>query len=325
MSQLAFLVRDPLERAGWLLIAAMVCAVLAWWPFAPFAIAPMPLLTPLLGCALLVGLAWFYTAIRPDAKIATALAHVAQMGVFTAFGSALSYLTAANTLPLWDAALHAADLRLGLDWRAYLAFVNDRPALGAVFTLAYMSLIPQMIVLIVVLSLSGQLRAVRVMMLSAMITGLVTVLVSGLMPAMAMFVHLDLTPADFPNLDPAAAFVHQADMNALRAGTFAVLDIGKAEGIVTFPSYHAALGVVLLAAAWANRWLRWPFLVLNVLLIAATPIDGGHYFVDVIAGGGVAALVFFVVSRWGATGRNSLARQTTVIPALSRDHAPSPR
>jgi membrane-associated phospholipid phosphatase len=309
------LFEDPLERAGWILITAIFAVVCLWWPFAPFSIAVGPFILPVATCVVLLGLAWFYRFRRPDPKISTALTHVAQMTAFTCFGAAFSYLVAANTLPLWDSAFYAADLRLGLDWRAYLAFVNEWPWLGFVFTLAYVSLIPQMIVLIIALSLSGDLRGVRVMMLSALITGLVTVILSGLMPAMAMFVHLGLTPADFPNLNPAAAFVHYADLSALRNGTFEVLDVSKVEGIVTFPSYHAALGVILLAAAWRNRWLRWPFAILNLVLIAATPIDGGHYFVDVFAGGGFAALVFWAIHRWAAQADRADVRQGS--PALA--------
>jgi membrane-associated phospholipid phosphatase len=36
--------------------------------------------------------------------------------------------------------------------------------------------------------------------------------------------------------------------------------------------------------------LRWVFVVLNTAMLAATPIDGSHYFVDVLAGIALAAL-----------------------------------
>jgi membrane-associated phospholipid phosphatase len=293
----AFLVSNPVDRLSWLLIAGTIAVVLAWLPFAPFSLAVSGIVGPAAGTLGLLAGAWIYTMKRPDAGLAAALVHAAQMAAFTAFGSILSYLIAAQGLPFWDAALHRADLALGLDWRAYLGFVNDRPLLGLVYTAAYQSLIPQMLVLILVLSLSGRLRDVRVMMCAAILTGLATVIGSGLMPAMAMFVHLGLTPADFPNLQPAAAFVHVADMTALRSGAMTVLDISTAEGIVTFPSYHAALGLILLIAGWSHPWLRWPFFVVNVLLIAATPIDGGHYFVDVACGLALAALAVAVASR----------------------------
>ena len=62
------------------------------------------------------------------------------------------------------------------------------------------------------------------------------------------------------------------------------------EGIITFPSLHAALAVIVIAALWPIAILRWVFLALNTAMLAATPIDGSHYFVDVLAGIALAAL-----------------------------------
>jgi hypothetical protein len=284
-----FLWQDRSERFAWSVILAMIAGVALAAPFAPFSLAIQPVAMSLLVAACCLGLAWFYAVPRPDPRLRCAIVHVTQMTLFTAFGSIISYMAASGALPFWDEALLRADKALGLDWMAYLAFVDARPLLGQAFGLAYMSLIPQMLALIIILSMTGRLAAVRTMMLAAILTGLTTVLLSGLMPAMAMYVHMGLTPADFPNLDPAAGFVHVPDMLALRSGAMTVLDIGKVEGIVTFPSYHAALGLILLVAGWSLPWLRWPFAVVNLLLIAATPIHGGHYFIDVAAGLALAA------------------------------------
>ena len=86
-------------------------------------------------------------------------------------------------------------------------------------------------------------------------------------------------------------------MQALGSGAAVVLDLAKEEGIISFPSYHAALALLLLLGAWHNAWLRWPFLAINVAMIVATPIDGGHYFVDVIAGLAIAAVSQVVARR----------------------------
>ena len=56
------------------------------------------------------------------------------------------------------------------------------------------------------------------------------------------------------------------------------------------PSFHAALGVLLIWAVWPERALRWISVVLNVTMIAATPFLGAHYLVDVIAGLCIASI-----------------------------------
>jgi membrane-associated phospholipid phosphatase len=59
---------------------------------------------------------------------------------------------------------------------------------------------------------------------------------------------------------------------------------------------------------WTLRGLRWVGLVVNALLIAGTPINGGHYFVDVFAGAVVA-----VVAIWGA--RRATAARYSAQPS----------
>lgn len=280
---------DRSNGAAWGMIAVTLVVDLVWLAFSTISVAPLSLAGPvLIGVGLAVA-ARFYRVRRSEPRLADVLDVVGQMVAFMAAAALLSYLAASLAFPQQDALFHALDRALGLDWLAYLNVVDARPALGLAFSLAYASFIPQVVVLLIALGFSGRGHAARVMLLAMMISGLVAIAISAFMPAMAMFVHLGLTPADYPNLTPAASFVHVADITALRSGEPVLLDLSKAEGIITFPSYHAALGLLMLLAGLAHPWLRWPFLLLNLTMIAATPIDGGHYFVDVLAGLAIAA------------------------------------
>ncbi len=73
-----------------------------------------------------------------------------------------------------------------------------------------------------------------------------------------------------------------AQMAALRDGALRVIDLGDVQGLVVFPSFHAALAVICAAVA-QERWIVpvWGF---NLLIVAASPAIGGHYFVDILAG-----------------------------------------
>ncbi len=58
---------------------------------------------------------------------------------------------------------------------------------------------------------------------------------------------------------------------------------------------------------WDIRWLRTPFLALNLMMLAATPLFGGHYLVDMIAGAilttaSIAASRRFVARRHARAG-----------------------
>jgi len=76
----------------------------------------------------------------------------------------------------------------------------------------------------------------------------------------------------------------------LRSGAIDAISIDTVTGLVNMPSFHACAAAVLAWTFWSWRWLRWPMLALNAAMtFAAIPI-GGHYFCDIIAGLGVAAL-----------------------------------
>ena len=68
------------------------------------------------------------------------------------------------------------------------------------------------------------------------------------------------------------------------------LDLFGLSGIVTFPSFHAASAALYTWALWQVWWFRPVAVVANAAMLAATPVDGGHYFIDLAAGIAVAAL-----------------------------------
>ncbi len=268
----------------WLTILAIAVLTAIWMRLGNLTLDGMSAVPAVLSCAGLELAATFYITRRPEPAFAATLSGLALAIAFSASAGPLSYAAAATGGPLWDRTFHALDRSLGLDWVAYLRFLNDHPGLGSALSLAYRSLIPQIILVVVILGLSGRGRAVWEFLLAFVIAGLVTILISGLVPALGTFTHFELEPKDFPALNPAVAYLHLDHLANLRNGTLHTISLTQSKGIITFPSFHAALGVLFAHALWQWRVTRWPGLGLNAMLVAATPIDGGHYFVDVGAG-----------------------------------------
>ena len=93
----------------------------------------------------------------------------------------------------------------------------------------------------------------------------------------------------FPGFPAPPGLYHLEALGALRTGPVA-LDLGNLPGLVTFPSFHTAAGIVLTWAFWRTR--AFPVVAAYAAtMIAATPVFGGHYFVDLLAGACVAAVV----------------------------------
>ena len=229
---------------------------------------------------------------RRDQRLASGLECTAQLVAFTAVGAPLSYLAAAagGAFPLQDAMFEAIDRAIGLDWRGMLAWMNEYTSGHTVFTLAYMSFTLQATVTVLSLAFCGQLVRLRIFMLSLALSALVCIAISAVLPAQGIWGFLNLSAADYPAIVPATRELHLPIFHGLRDGSFRALTGLSSEGIITFPSFHTALGVIFIVALWPVPVLRWFGVVVNVLMMVSIPIDGGHYFIDMVAGTIIAVL-----------------------------------
>jgi membrane-associated phospholipid phosphatase len=236
------------------------------------------------GCA---ALSLVYRYIRRDDQIYL-LGHVTnQLICASAALGMLSYLTARANLPLIDGALIALDRLLFFDWLHYVERVNAHPQLARIFTLAYCSSGPQILVFAALLFLFRQSAQLQRFIVAFFATGLITVLLAMLFPAVGGYVYYNIDLAQYANLQPAAARIHEQPLLGMRDGSILALAF-PLQGLITFPSFHSALSLLLIYASWPVRWLRWISLPLNLLVLASTPVDGGHYLVDIIGGIAVA-------------------------------------
>lgn len=189
-----------------------------------------------------------------------------------------------------DNALLAADGMLGFDWLKLHDWLRDHPLLDALLSVAYASLLPQMIAAIVLLTHEEREDQMREFLAAYSLSLIVAILFASLWPAHAMCRTAGLEHAADPAILARAGCAFLPVYDGLRNGTLTVLEIAHIDGLATFPSFHTTAAILL---AWSMRNVpvgRWVFLVLNVLMIAATPTHGGHYLTDVIAGAGLAVV-----------------------------------
>ncbi|OKO66844.1 phosphatase PAP2 family protein, partial [Bradyrhizobium sp. AS23.2] len=149
----------------------------------------------------------------------------------------------------------------------------------AVLAIAYHSCMPQVAVLLLWLSACGRFERMREFVWLFVTSLLVIIPISWLLPAASAWVY-------FGVVERVDAY-HLVDFNALRSGEMTSISLTHVNGLITFPSFHAALAIILIYACRGLKVLFPAFLVLNLLMLAATPTVGGHYFIDIIAGGGV--------------------------------------
>jgi membrane-associated phospholipid phosphatase len=244
--------------------------------------------------ALLLATSLFYRFVRPNPYLQAATEIAAQLLLILLLGILLTYAAATVGFPYVDADLYAIDNALGFSRRAYLQFFRMRPWLGDILTFAYQSLLPQLVLVPFVLLLTNRGARVQAFLLAIGIALLLTAGISVFAPAICAYIYVDLGgPAHIP----AGAVTAVPTLEALRSGALHVLRLNDLEGLVTFPSFHTAEALLFIWALWPVAYLRWVGLAVNLALIAATPIDGGHYIVDVAGGGLVAFLAIEIAGR----------------------------
>src|SRR5690242_21463018 len=88
---------------------------------------------------------------------------------------------------------------------------------------------------------------------------------------------------------------------ALRNKTLGTIDFEAVNGIISFPSMHAAVAIIVPYTLRWNRWLFWPIAALDaVMLVSAVP-SGNHYLADVIAGVAIGILAIACGSAFQAS------------------------
>jgi hypothetical protein len=266
----------------------------------------------------LVGFVYIY--LRFDITVAGPADAIALAVIFTSVAAAYTYVMTylGAGAPLWDARFAAADRALGLDWRAYLAWLNERPVFGWALDQAYLSILKQIPCLVVLLALLGQHRRLQIFILASQLCLIVCGAGGCFLPALGIYEFLNVSAAvDHPNIALATTDQHVAQVLQLR-GPAPFIQLGEIEGIIVFPSFHMALAVLFAWGFWGMPVVRWIALALNLAMAAATPLSGGHYFVDLVAGAilAVAAIAAASALRNAIEGR--VAGRPAAAPAFSR-------
>jgi PAP2 superfamily len=275
------------DKIIWRVIAIVAAIVFLSPIVSDFRIAWGAFVPALAAAAALTAGAWYYGAKRAEPRLSSALACTAQITIFAAVGAPLSYLAASVGAPLRDDALDAFDKALGFDWMALLGWLNAHPTTLTVLRAAYFSMTAQALIIVLCLAFTGRLIWLRVFVLSFMFAAIITIGISAVLPAQGVWSHYGLHATDPSAIVPATK-TSWPIFEGLRDGSYRKLVAAGAEGIITFPSLHAALVVILTIAMWPIPGLRWVGLAINAVMLMATPIDGSHYLVDILAGIAVA-------------------------------------
>ena len=241
------------------------------------------------------------TSARSRPWIFSMLTGIAQLIMVVAVMISMTYIAAASPFPLQDSNLLAFDRAIGFDFGTFVRFVNARNWLITLLAFGYRAISWPLLLNAVLLSLAGRHLQTAEYVLALLLALIATTWIAIFVPAIGAYGAAGLPPSDYSNFEPQGYYDTLRDVPLLRDGSLRELDLFKLGGVVTFPSFHAAAAVLYAWALWPVRWVRWLALLPNAAMLVATPIGGGHFLADVLAGIAVAAMSIVAASRIGAS------------------------
>jgi len=249
----------------------------------------------LMSAGLMAGAA-FYRTLRPEPQLSAMLFGAGFLCAFSAGASVLNYFLITVVGKPIDPVLVQVDRMLGFDWYKVMVGMADHPWLNEFFFRIYNLVLPQMAILVVALAWSGHVAKVYRYCLAVAIGALIAISIWAVIPSLGAKSLYTLPLWVTAKLNLSVTTDYGRDLLRLLHDGPGYITPADLRGLIAFPSYHGVLAILLIWYAWPVRWLRWPFLAINSVVLICTPEQGGHHLVDVLAAFPVAALAIFLAS-----------------------------
>jgi hypothetical protein len=235
------------------------------------------------------------------ARLVAAIEGFLLFAAMGAMGAILSYVAMLQSSGFTDPLLDRWDSALGFHWPAIRAELLRHEWLSFVMEKAYLACFWMPFAVFALLYRADQIdRLYRYLRAHGMALA-VTIVVFFFFPARAAFAFY-LAPG---TPLPGNAKHYGAVIQGLRDGSFTTIDLAHLGGIITFPSFHAAMAILFVWAVWPARRFRLPMVAVNLLMwLAAVPL-GGHYVVDLLGGSVIAVAALAVAAKAGRASATS--------------------
>jgi membrane-associated phospholipid phosphatase len=232
-------------------------------------------------------------------------------------------LGAGMALPLQDAPLAAIDRRLGFDWAGFVTFANAHSAASRLLVNAYQATAWMLVGTIVWLCISGRGQRLAEFMAVSCLTSVGVAVGMLLLPAAGAYSYYQPAHLIFSNFSQNAGMWHYGLLMALRTAAAPVIDfaVPNSNCLVTFPSGHTVLAIIIPHALRGSRWTFFPALLFGATMMVSTIPEGGHYLIDVIAGALIAVSAILIVRIPHRVPQHSTANCTMVWPVRGAGHA----
>lgn len=209
------------------------------------------------------------------------------------------YLGTAADLVLQDHLLAEIDKWMGFDWIGFVTFVNSSEMGSSLLVKAYESTAYILPCTLLWFCLSGQGERLAEFLALACITAVGIGVGMMILPASGAYSYYHLPLESYEHFGKGAGMWHYDLLMAIRTGAVSTLDFATPNSscLITFPSGHAVLAIIMTYALRGSRWTFIPALAINATMLISTIPVGGHHLFDVLVGGGIAVGAIWITRR----------------------------
>nr|WP_314095213.1 phosphatase PAP2 family protein [uncultured Shinella sp.] len=246
----------------------------------------------ILGGIAMLGLGQYYRRVRSDERIAASVTATGVFILFTLAGSVFNYMLLPVFFTPIDPLLLRLDAAVGFDWPAFVTWVSNFPFFGSVLQVVYFSSLPQMAVIILALGFFADGVQLQRFMLTGVLGALLAILFWSFFPSFGTSAVYDLPAEVLARMPMAADPAYGRELVRLSREGVTALSPHNVLGLIAFPSFHtimACMSVVFLARV---RFLAIPAVIINLLMVPAILVQGGHHLMDVFGGIAVFCLSY---------------------------------
>lgn len=227
----------------------------------------------------------------------TALYGFLYLAITIVCGVLAAYAMQRFAFPLRDQLFANADSALGLHWPDFAHWVDRHPTVQALLRPAYDSILLQTALPLIVFALTSRIADLRVYLLAFAVAFTSTIIISMLLPAAGPIIFVDRADFSILHFTGATPIEHLVRLRA--SGPLIMNDAPG--GIATFPSFHATIATLTPLTLRGFPLIFPLLLILDAAMLAGTVTEGAHYFIDVVAGIGMAFFGHFAAKRIIAT------------------------
>jgi hypothetical protein len=270
--------------------------------------------------ALLLGL-WLYFHFVPgtatECLIAEVIFVLVLTIVFVNIALVWQYGAVALRSPYADPWLAAADARLGFYVPALVLWTNRHPAIYGVLRVAYLSLTAQFALAIFGLGALREREGLWEFAFHFQVCLAISLMAFALWPAVHAPAYYGYQPGDMTRLIQQIKGFHD--------GSMTIVKVSELEGLVSFPSFHVAGGLIVTWAFRRHPRILLPVVVLNIAMVASTFMGGVHYVIDVVGSVPTVAVSLVAYRWWGKNLYQSSAFRVALLEGRRCEETPGQR